>query len=161
MREYARVYSSFWTGQTGKKLRSCGYESRIIALYVLTSPHANMIGLYYLPIPYISYETAISEEGASKALRSLGTIGFCFYDDESEFVWVPEMARYQIGKQLKPNDKQVKGIINLYNSLQNNPFLPEFYDQYKDAFHLTERRGFEGASKALRSNAMQCKEQEQ
>ena len=68
MREYARVYPSFWIGKTGKQLRKCGLESQIVAMYVLTCPHANMIGLYYLPIPYISYDTGIPLQGACKAL---------------------------------------------------------------------------------------------
>ena len=158
MREYARVYPSFWIGKTGKQLRKCGLESQIVAMYVLTCPHANMIGLYYLPIPYISYDTGIPLQGACKALASLKKIGFCFYDEETEFVWVPKMAQYQIGKELKPNDKQVKGIENLYNSLTNNPFLYEFYEIYKDIFHIVGARPLQGACKGLARpyEAMQC-----
>ena len=143
MREYARTYPGFWTGKTGKQLRSCGYESRIIAHYVFSSPHSNMIGLYYLPLPYIAYETGIPEDGILSALKCLEDIQFCFYDQESEFVWVPSMAKYQIGKELKPNDKQVKGINNICKTLPKNPFLDEFYHTYKDAFHLEKPRPLE------------------
>jgi hypothetical protein len=58
MREYARVSPQIWLGETGRKLR--GYpEAQIVAYYLLSSPHANMIGLYYLPIIYLAHETGL------------------------------------------------------------------------------------------------------
>ena len=146
MREYARTYPGFWTGKTARQLRSCGYPARIIAHYVFSSPHSNMIGLYYLPLPYISYETGIPEKEVASAMECLEDIGFCFYDQESEFIWVPAMARYQIGKELKANDKQVIGIKNLCKSLPENPFLDNFYQTYGYAFNLNTPRASEGAS---------------
>lgn len=74
------------------------------------------------------------------------------------------MAKYQIGKELKPNDKQVKGIINLYNSIPNNPFLHLFFDKYRAVFHIDKQRAYEGPcngpSNPLASNAMQGNENE-
>jgi len=142
MRDYAKVSPSFWTGETGKKIRaldSC--ECQLIALYLMTSPHSNMLGLYYIPLPLIAHETGRPIEGVSKALRSLNQVGFSTYDQESEWVWVPEMAKYQIGESLKAGDKKVKGIAKKYHALPKNPFLYEFYQRYKDAYHLTEPRG--------------------
>lgn len=161
MREYARLYPSFWTGNTGKQIKNLGYECTIIGAYVVSSPHSNMIGLYYLPLQYIAYETGVDLRNTEPALCKLASIEFCFYDTESEFIWVPEMARYQIGIQflpLKSNDNKVKGIENLYKSLPNNPFLPKFFDRYHDAFHLNERRAFEAPPKPLARvyEVMQC-----
>src|SRR5438309_4603703 len=56
---YRRFYSQFWTGTTGKELRSAGQEVQLMAVYLFTNPHANMIGLYYLPIGYISLDTGL------------------------------------------------------------------------------------------------------
>lgn len=98
MRDYAKVAPQFWTGTTGRALRAEGRDCQLLALYLITSPHATMIGLYYMPLPLLCHETGLSREGASKALRSLGALGFAHYDPERELVWVPEMARFQLGR---------------------------------------------------------------
>jgi len=150
MRSYARVSPLLWIGRTGKSLRG-DPESQVVMTYLLTSPHSNSIGLYYLPISYICSDTGISDEGASKALRRLSEGGFMGYDRSSEVVFVYEMAKWQIGDSLNPADKQVKGIQAIYDELPENIFLTEFFDKYADCFHLKNRRGFEGASKVHRS----------
>lgn len=166
MRDYAKVSPKFWIGQTGKALRSAGMEAQIVAMYLLSSPHANMLGLYYCPIEFIAHETGLTLEGASKGLQRAIEAGFCLYDQKTEIVWVMEMAKYQIGEALKPNDLRVKGVQNEYAALPQNPFLSMFYDKYHKAFHMevcrepfsTEDRPFEAPLKALRS---QEQEQEQ
>ena len=95
MRDYAKISPQFWIGNTGKKLREAGAEATIVALYLLSNPHANMIGFYYLPKLYIAHETSLGMEGASKGLQRAIEAGFCGYDDASEVVFVYEMARYQ------------------------------------------------------------------
>lgn len=140
MREYGKVSPRFWIGETGKKIRQAGHEAQVIALYLLTCPHANMIGLYYLSLSSICHETGSPLEGASKALRSLSEALFCSYDTETEMVWVHEMARFQIGSGLSLTDKRCAGVQREYDELPNNPFLSAFYDRYQEAFHLKRRR---------------------
>jgi len=67
MREYAKVTPCFWTGRTGRGLRK-DPDAQITALYLMTSQHANMLGLYYCPVAYIVADTGLTEEGAYKAL---------------------------------------------------------------------------------------------
>jgi hypothetical protein len=175
MREYARISPKFWVGETGKQIRTLGTESQLLAMYLMTSPHSNMLGLYWCPTSYMAHETGLTLQGASKALQRLVDCGFCEYDDASEFVWVYEMAKYQIGDKLKETDKQSKGVQNAYEDLPRNPFLSGFYEKYAECFCMTSkrysdsqsigiRRGIEGASKALASKEKEKekeKEQEQ
>lgn len=166
MRDYGKVSPQFWIGRTGKSLRSAGAEAQLVSLYLLTNPHANMIGLYYMPLMFIAHETGLGMEGASKGLTSAIKAGFCHYDEQSEMVWVPEMAAHQIGSNLSPKDKRCPGVQNEYNAQPDNPFLSMFYDKYQIHYHMTVRRGGvdknesepEGASKGL---ASQEQEQEQ
>lgn len=160
MREYGKVGPKFWIGATGKKLRAAGMEAQIVAMYLMTAPHANMLGLYYIPMAFIAHETGLPIEGASKGLRSAIEAGFCEYDEESEVVWVVEMASYQVGESLKPNDLRVKGVQNEYASLPENPFLSRFYDKYAGAFHMESCRGSASPSKAP-SKPLPSQEQEQ
>lgn len=166
MRDYATVAPQFWLGKTGRELRKKGAEAQVVSFYLMTSPHANMLGLYYLPILYIAHETGLGLEGASKGLKSTIEAGFCSYDEDTEMVWVHEMAAYQVGKALKPGDNRCAGVRSEYASLSENPFLSLFYERYKDDFHLNVKREScptpEGASKGLRSQDQeQDQEQEQ
>lgn len=155
MRDYSAVVPTFWTGKTGREIRALGPECQVVALYLLTSPHSNMIGLYYLPKLFISHETGLTIEGASKALRSLSEVHFCTYDDDSETVFVHEMARYQIGAELVASDKRVKGVENELKKFHNNPLLKAFLRRYAEVYHLDfddeEPSPIEAPSKPLRS----------
>lgn len=164
MRDYSKVGPKFWIGATGKRLRAAGVEAQIVAMYLLTSPHANMLGLYYCPTMFIAHETGLGLEGASKGLQRAIEAGFCEYDEASEVVWVIEMASYQIGEALKPNDLRVKGVQNEYGSLPENPYLARFYEKYSASFCMSVCRGkgrpFQAPTKPLRSQEQE-QEQEQ
>lgn len=146
MRDYAKVSPHFWTGSTGKQLRQSP-EGMIVAMYLMTSPHANMLGLYYVPLLYLAHETGLGLEGASKGLEWAKTVGFCSYDPDSEMVWVHEMARFQVADELKVTDNRCKGIQNEYSSLPSNPYLESFYDKYHQVFCMTKKR--ENSSKKV------------
>jgi len=160
MRDYAKVSPKFWCGATGKALRAQGHEALIVGMYLMTSPHANMLGLYYLPITFIAHETGLGIEGASKGLQRAIEAGFCLYDEASEVVWVMEMAKYQIAESLKPNDLRVKGVQNDYAALPSNPFLSPFFDKYAEAFCMSSRRE-SAVSRQAPSKPLRSQEQEQ
>lgn len=140
MREYAKLAPTFWTGETGKALRRRGSETVIVALYLVSSPHSNMLGLYYQAILYIAHETGLGIEGAKKGLQACIDVGFCSYDEDTEMVFVHEMAAWQIADELKGVDLRCKGIQKEYDALPNCPFLGPFFDRYAAAFHMVRRR---------------------
>lgn len=148
MRPYGIVSPMFWTGTTGKKLRT-NADAQRVALYLMTGPHSHQSGIYYLPLMYLSHEVGISQEGASKALTSLTQEKFCEYDPISEWVWVCGMAGWQIGLGLLPTDKRCKGVQQYLQTLPRLPFLSRFAERYKSDFHLSP---IEGASEGLSSN---------
>jgi hypothetical protein len=166
MRDYSKVGPQFWIGKTGKALRRAGIEAQLVGLYLLTSPHANMLGLYYLAQETIAHETGLGLAKSQKGMQACISAGFCSYDAETEMVWVHEMAFYQIADNLVLTDKRAKGVQNEYNSLPDNPFLARFFGKYSAPFSMTclrgdfrsEDRGLEAPSKPL---ASQEQEQEQ
>lgn len=160
MRDYAKVVPTFWTGKTGKALRAKGNETLIVGMYLMTAPHSNMLGLYYLPLIYIAHETGLGIEGASKGLQGAIEAGFCSFDEASEMVWVHEMAFFQIATELKPADKRCMGIQKDFDNLPNNPFSEAFLSKYKAAFHLLDARAIEAPSKPL-TKPLRSQEQEQ
>jgi uncharacterized phage protein (TIGR02220 family) len=135
MRDYSKVRGTFWTGSTGKVLRG-DLQAQVIAMYLMTSPHATMIGVFHCPIIYIAHETGSTLEGALKGLQTLREGGFCTYDEVSEVVWVHEMAKFQVDEELKPTDKRVKGIQKQYENMPAGPMKSGFYAKYAKSFHL-------------------------
>jgi hypothetical protein len=60
----------------------------------------------------------LGEEGASKGLQRLIEVDFCTYEASKEMVFVHEMAKYQIGEELKVNDNQVKSVQKAFSSIE-------------------------------------------
>ena len=160
MREYAKLAPTFWTGKTGKEIKRRGIEAVVMATYLMSSPHSNMLGLYYQPMLYAAHETGLGIEGASKGLQGCIEANFCAFDEASEMVWVFEMARYQIAESLSSGDKRCKGIQKDYDALPECPFLAAFFDRYAGAYHLHTRRQIEGETEAP-SKPHRSQEQEQ
>lgn len=137
MREFAKLSPQFWIGMTGKALRG-DRDAQIVALYLMTSPHATMIGVFHCPVMYVAHETGLTIEGASKGLQRVVEEGFCTYDHDRELVWVHEMARFQVGAELKANDNQVPAIRRAFMQLPECQIRRGFHARYRDAFHLPD-----------------------
>lgn len=164
VRDYGKVAPQFWIGQTGKELKAAGHEAVIVGLYLMTCPHANMIGLYYLPVLYIAHETGLGLEGAKKGLERACEAGFCTYDEDSEYVLVHAMARFQIAPSLKASDNRCKGAASELENCPNPSLRRKFFSIYAEAFHLPPEANppppLEAPSKPLRSQEQE-QEQEQ
>lgn len=138
MRNYAKAVGTFWTGETGRKIRVLGRDVQVMAFYLFTCPSSNWLGLYYLPIPTICHEVGSSSEGALEALRSLEKLDFAYYDEETETVWVPGAAKFQIAESLDPKDNKIKGIVSDLQLCECKRFAEDFYRRYKDSYNLPE-----------------------
>lgn len=147
MRDYSKVSGTFWTGKTGRGLRG-DMQTQLVALYLMTSPHANMIGVFHCPVIYIAHETGSHLEGAIKGLKKLCEGGFCTYDEDSETVWVHEMAKFQIGDDLKPNDNRVKDIQKQYESMPESRIKSGFLEKYGACYHIADSKPLRSPSEA-------------
>lgn len=167
MREFGKVSPMFWTGKTGKELRGHP-EAQIVAMYLMTCPHSNMIGVYHLPRLYLCHETGLSLDAGNKGLQKCIEAGFCQYDDDTETMFVVEMAAHQIGETLKPGDRRADGIRRQVTTIASPAISRAFLDRYADAYELAKppsspleapmqgalqssEGGLEGASKGLTS----------
>jgi hypothetical protein len=160
MRDYGKVRPAFWTGDTGRELRAAGRDAQLVALYLMTGPSANMIGLYHLPMPLLCHHTGLTREGASKALRRVCETGFCLFEGSTETIFVPQMARIQIGETLKVKDNRHKAVLKELRNWRKSPFLRDFYRLYGTDYNLPDDLPFEAPSKPLRSQEQE-QEQEQ
>ena len=161
-RDYGKIIPQFWTGDTGRSMRGLPHLWAV-ASYLVSGPHANMIGVYYLPLSYICHDLGLEEADVEEAIDGLVNRGFLVVDAESEWVWVREMARIQIADSLKATDNRVKGVLRELSKAPK-PLRGPFTKRYAEAFHLPPEafeapsEGSGGGSGPLRS---QEQEQEQ
>ena len=140
MRDYGQVTPAFWIGDTGKKLRG-DVNAQVLAMYLMTSPHSTMTGVFHCPILYMAHETGLGFEGASKALARLLQEGFCEYDEASESVFVVRMASFQIAPSLKTGDKRILGLQREVEKMQPVVLRERFIATYSEAFKLGNTGG--------------------
>lgn len=167
MRDYGSVSPKFWIGQTGRAMRG-NVNAQLVALYLITSPHANMIGVFYCPIEYIAKDTGLTIEGASKGLRSLIDLDFCRFDEQTEEVLIHSMAAFQIGERLEAKDKRCIGVARELEKVSSSLLREGFLARYAVPFNLAypgqkeapKTSPFEAPSKPLRSQEQE-QEQEQ
>lgn len=137
MREYASILPGFWTGETGGKLRGKP-DAQVLALYLMSTHHANMIGVYYCDTGYMKLDTGLPEDRVEAAIDVLEKLGFCVFDRESSMVFVVQMAKYQVGDELQPGDKRLIGIRKAYRAIRPPRMQSLFYDTYAEAYGLEQ-----------------------
>lgn len=135
MRSYSQIVPTFWTRGSGKKLRG-NHTAQLLALYFMTAPSSNMIGLYYLPLNTICSETGLTDVQVTEALPFLEEI--VKYDFESEMVWMPEGAAHQIGETMHGNDKRRAVVQRELEMAGSHPYVSEFIDRYAKAYGFSD-----------------------
>lgn len=171
MRDYGKVAPSFWTRGTGKRLRGKP-DAQVLALYLATCPAANVIGIFYVPLATMAHETGLSPERVGAAMTLLRDLDFAIYDDDTETVWIPTLATYQVAESLEPGDKRRIGLVRAeLKRLGKHPFLRLFWERYGAAYNLgpcpsapmaaIEPECTEGQSSSIDQEQKQKQEQEQ
>ncbi len=85
MRDYGKVHTSFWISDG---MRRVSDDARLLALYLLTGQHTNMIGCFRLPDGYVSEDLAWTPERVSKGFDELSANGFATRDSSSKWVLI-------------------------------------------------------------------------
>ena len=147
MRDYSVVTPAFWIGATGKELRG-DTKAQVLAMYLMTSPHSTMTGVFHCPVLYMAHETGLSFEGASEALGRLIESGFCEYEAATETVFVVRMARFQIADHLKAGDNRIAGLKKDVAKMASSSMRSRFLEVHGEAFGLVNEEGKTSPSKA-------------
>jgi hypothetical protein len=85
MRDYGKVHSSFWTSST---TRSMSEDARLLALYLLTSPHNTIAGVFRLPDGYVCEDMQWAAERVVEGFRELFDKGFANRCGTTKWVWI-------------------------------------------------------------------------
>lgn len=102
-----------------KKFKSLAESTRYLYLYLLTSPHANNLGLFYLPISYISCDLNWNNDNTINNIKILESKNFIKYDMENEVVFISNYLKYnndfwQNKNNIKKLNKYIFNIPETY-----------------------------------------------
>lgn len=119
---YRTIDTKFWTDPKVRKLDPLG---KLMALYLVTNPHAHLGGIYYLSDHAVIAETGISRRNLDTLWDTLSDSGFAIRDTDLDIVWVIRMFKYQ-----GCGDKHERSVANHLRSLHNSRLVKDFLEQY-------------------------------
>lgn len=155
-RTHNRVSSRIWTGRTARELRAYPLVVRTLQHWLTENESAVVepYGLYQLQLDLAVLQIGaqlVSREQLEQALGILEQLEYCQYDDDSEWIWIRELAANQVLESyqpLKDKDWRIRAAQKFYDGLPDIPQLGPFFDHYVDLLRLTGRRDGQARKKA-------------
>lgn len=142
---YRKIASTFWRSPDIVILDK---EQIYVLLYFNTCSHANMIGLYYLPLAYAATEAKLEETSIRHWINGV-LAPHVSYDERTKEIFVHEMARHQIDQTLKGRDNRLQYVRNQLLEVQSSWLREAFLTRYYDwPLFPQEQAPWEGASQA-------------
>lgn len=101
MRDYGKVFTSFWTSET---MRSMSEDARNLSLYLLTCPHNTIAGVFRLPDGYVCDDMQWTVERVLKAFEETVNKGFANRCETTKWVWINKHIEWN--KPENPNQRK-------------------------------------------------------
>ncbi len=136
---YQKIYVQIWNDE---KFIELSEPSKIFFLYLLTSPHSNLIGAFVIKKGYIAEDLKWSIPRVDKAIKELVKDELILFDVKVSVVAVSNYLKYNPLE----NPNQFIGATNIYKTLPRTHILSSIFNTLVT---LSERfnKPFEGASK--------------
>lgn len=112
---YQKVYTSFWRDE---KVVRLGEDARTLFLYLMTSPHGNILGAFVCPVAYMASDLRWSAERVNTALEELVERRLVGHDPSVDIVVVARQLRWN---ELD-NPNKVKHAIKTLESLPRGEY---------------------------------------
>lgn len=112
MRDFGKVHTSFWTSST---MRDLSEDSRLLAIYLLTSPHGTIAGVFRLPDGYACDDLQWDAQRVQSAFTELRQRRFACRCEVTQWVWI--INHFEWNPLDNPNQKKAANkIANLIPS---------------------------------------------
>lgn len=108
MRDYGKVYSTFWSSGTTSALSDDG---KLLALYLMTCSHSTISGVFRLPDGYVAEDLNWGSERVAKGFAELFAKGFANRCATTKWVWVRKHLEWN--KPENPNQRKSAAKIAL------------------------------------------------
>lgn len=155
MRDYGKVHTSFWISDG---MRRVSDDARLLALYLLTGQHTNMIGCFRLPDGYVSEDLNWTSERVAKGFDELSKNGFATRDFASKWVLIMNFMSWN------PIENPNQGIaaMRLFSQVPDKSTVkPELARVMADAIAHIGGAKLKGSERVLVPFLNQEQEQEQ
>ena len=119
---YGTIDSRFWTSLA---VRALSNQQKICFIYLLTSPHRNMLGLYRLPAAYAADDLCWKVDATLKVLRHLTNMmpeALAEYDEKTAVVLIPNYLAYNAIR----GEKQEGGALSRLAEIPATLLLKRF-----------------------------------
>lgn len=135
---YSKVFVKIWHS---KDFRMLSEEGKMLFLYLLTSPHRNMGGFYYLPLPYLCFDVGLDEGRVSKAFEELTDKDMALYDYNTQVVLIKKWFCYNPIE----NENQAKGLNKQLAEIPKSKLFKPFVNCVKEYSQYIESilKGFD------------------
>ena len=135
---YSKVFVKIWHS---KDFRMLSEEGKMLFLYLLTSPHRNMGGFYYLPLPYLCFDVGLDEKRVIKAFEELTDKDMALYDYDTQVVLIKKWFCYNPIE----NENQAKGLNKQLAEIPKSKLFKPFVNCVKEHCKYTETilKGFD------------------
>lgn len=136
---YANIKDTAFTGLTGRELRRHPAEVRELQFWLMAGPGRDPFGIFVFEPEMVAPQLGRPAKKIREALEVLIGLGFCKWDETTQYVWVLEMAHHQFLTPLQASDFRCATAQKWYrDSMARNPFMGEWFDRYCEDFHLTK-----------------------
>lgn len=155
MRDYGKVHTSFWISDG---MRQVSDDARLLALYLLTGQHTNMIGCFRLPDGYVSEDLGWPFERVSKGFDELSSNGFATRDSTSKWVLIRNFMEWNS----IDNPNQGISALRLFTQVPDNTSLkPVLARVLANAISHIDSAKLKGSERVIKPFLNQEQEQEQ
>jgi len=127
MSRYTTVESIIWHDE---KFRSLPEDARMLFLYLLTSPHSNMLGIFYLPKLYACSDLQWEPERYQRGIDTL--CDTLLIEVDKDIVWIKNYLKHNLIK----GPKQITGAVNRLMTLPDTKLIGPFMKNLEK--HLLE-----------------------
>lgn len=107
MRDYGKVHTGFWASET---LRECDSDAKVLALYLLTSPHTHQAGVFRLPTAYACDDLGWVSERLENGFETLSKTDWLIRCKKTGWLWIRKFSKFNPPdnpNQKKAIDKQL------------------------------------------------------
>ncbi len=143
-RPYVKVSPRLHTGSFGRSIRGEDPDmlrAQSLAAYLVTCPHGNAIGVFFLPVGYITADRGWTPDGAYHGASMLEERGLIRYDRETEWVWVVDQFRHEFGPDPKRQhddgkkpDSRLQLVESLVSEAEQSGHHGGFLQHYKPLY---------------------------
>lgn len=110
MRDYGKVNTAFWGSDD---IRALSDDGKLLALYLMTGPHTNLIGCFRVPDGYVSEDLGWDVERVSEGFQNLQENGFATRDPRSKWVFIHKFLKWN---EIE-NPNQGKAAVKLFDQI--------------------------------------------